>query len=504
MIEPLIRQAERSPDKTALIFQGRSLSYGELLSQVNRTARTLSKLGVNPTDRVAYVLENRIEIVTVFYAIQALGAVAVPINVRSIAPEIAYLAKAVKAKVLLYSALRAEQVEQAASRLERVEALCVDPGRPKQLVLDLDDSPFAGPRVPGAISRIQFTGGSTGTPKGAMRTHAADLVNIAGTSQASFLDETPGTVVFVGCPLEHHGGHAWFTMAIAQGATLVIGGAFDPAEVLRAIETHRVTHIILLPPTTYVRLMEHESISDFDLSSVKILQTSAGAVTRDFVANAYRYFPNCAINYGWGQTESGLGSTMVLTREMLATGDSKLESVGLPMAHTELRLADDDGNDVATGEIAECLVRSEAVMRGYWEQPELTAEVLPGDGWLRTGDMMSRDADGYYYLRYRKKDMIKTGGENVFSAEVESVVAAHPAVVDCAVYGVAHPTLGEAVAVAVELHPGATLTLGELQEWTKERIASYKKPLAMRVMENLGRDLSGKVDKRRLAAEHTY
>jgi acyl-CoA synthetase (AMP-forming)/AMP-acid ligase II len=503
MLAPLIRQADLRPDRVALIDSSGRLTYRELLGRVYATARALRRLGVEPGDRVAYLLENRSDLVVTFYASQALGAVAAPVHVRSVAREIALLTRATGAKLLVYSALRAAEAE-AAQALHPVTLACVDdrPGVTNPAHSSEASTPLEPPSDPEAISRIMFTGGSTGAPKGAMRSHRADLVNIDGTAAASFLADGDDAVCLVQCPIDHHAGHTWFTMSLALGATVVLGGAFRAEETLGLIDRHRVTHSILLPPTTYVRLLEDPAVGRFDLGSLRVLQTSAGAASAEFVRLAYDHFPHCRISYGWGQTESGLGSTHVLERDYLATGDPRLGSVGRPMRHVEMRLVGDDGCDVAAGVTGECWLRSEAVMSGYWDQPELTAEVLPGDGWLRTGDMMSQDADGYYYLRYRRRELIKSGGENVFAAEVEQVIALHPAVADCAVYGLPHTPYGEGVAATVELKPGRSLTLAELQAWTRRHLASYKKPVALRLVARLERDLAGKVDKRELARLH--
>jgi acyl-CoA synthetase (AMP-forming)/AMP-acid ligase II len=503
MAETLVRQAELRPDRLAVVDSAGQLTYRELLDRVYATARALRQLGVEGGDRVAYLLENRSDLIVVFYASQVLGAVAAPVHVRSIAREIALLTEVTGAKVLVYSALRAAEAE-AAQALRPITLACVDdrPGVPNLAWTAESTLPLAYPREPDAISRIMFTGGSTGAPKAAMRTHRADLVNVDGTAAASFLADGDDAVCLVQCPIDHHAGHTWFTMSLALGATVVLGGAFRAEETLGLIERHRVTHSILLPPATYVRLLEDPAVDRFDLGSLRVLQTSAGAASVEFVRLAYGHFPNCKISYGWGQTESGLGSTHVLERDYLTTGDPRLASIGRPMRHVEMRLVGDDGLDVAPGEVGECLLRSEAVMAGYWGQPALTAAVLPGDGWLRTGDMMSQDQQGYYYLRYRKRELIKSGGENVFAAEVEQVIAQHPAVADCAVYGLPHTPYVEGVAATVELKPGATLTLAELQAWTRRHIASYKKPVALRLVAHLERDLAGKVDKRELARLH--
>ncbi|MBU4334950.1 MAG: AMP-binding protein, partial [Actinobacteria bacterium] len=347
-----------------------------------------------------------------------------------------------------------------------------------------------------AVSRIQFTGGSTGTPKGVARTNRADLVNAEGTCLSNGLWADERKVVLIQCPLEHHGGHAWFTMAITQGATLVLCSSFDPVTILRQIERWGVSYLILLPPTTCARLLREPTIGDYDLSSVRLVQSSAGGTGGNLVVELAERFPNAVFNYGWGQTESGLGTSLVITAQMVVDDDPRVTSVGCPMPFTQVRVVDDDGHEVPDGTVGEAQVRSAAVMAGYYRQEAATAEVLGEDGWLRTGDMMVRDPDGYFWLKSRRRELIKSGGENVFVGEVELAVRAHPAVADAMVYPVADPRLGEAVAVAVELVPGAALTLSELQDFCRTSLASFKKPRELVVLDSLDRDYSGKLDRR--------
>jgi acyl-CoA synthetase (AMP-forming)/AMP-acid ligase II len=497
--EPFLESVRRDPQRAAVICQGRTFSYAELNGLSNQVYRLLSERGVRPGDKVAYLLPNCAMILAVYYAVQKLGAIAVPINVRSVAAELQYFLNASDASVLLFSYAYAGTVSDVQGQVPTLRLqFCVDGATPwcEDLRPLLRGVPVDEPELfhdPEAVSRIQFTGGSTGLPKGAMRTHRADLVEIEGTYGSNWLYADSAKVVLIQCPLEHHGGHAWFSTSLSLGATLVLCGSFDPETILTQIQRHGVSYMILLPPTTYVRLMSHPSIGSYDLSSVRLVQSSAGGTTPEIVSDIYRHFPNAIMNYGWGQTESGLGSSLVLTREYAEERLPRIESIGIPMPGIELKLVDDDDVEVPTGTLGECVARSAAVMRGYYNQPELTEQAFTADGWLRTGDLMVADADGYLYLKGRKRDLIKSGGENVFVGEVEQVIRRHPAVLDVMVYGRPDVSLGEAVAAVVELRPGAELTLRQLQDHCRTRLASFKKPRFLTVVDSLDRDFSGKL-----------
>lgn len=496
MVEPLLRAAAEDPGRTAIVHGATELTYAELRRVVEHLASALVALGVRPGDLVAYLLPSGPELIEVYYAIQYVGATAVPLNLRSIPREVSYLVRSSGAGVLVYADCCADIVR--AADLDGVTLVTCGPsdvpGAVDVTTLQVGPPP-AVVHDPAAVSRIQHTGGSTGRPKGVERTHAADLVEIEGVLASNGLAEDERKVVLIGCPLDHHGGHSWFTMAFAAGATVVVVTSFDAVAILAQIERLGVSYMILLPPTTYGRLMGHPDVADRDLSSVRLVQSSAGGTSRQMIRDVHRWFPRARLNYGWGQTESGLGTSLVLTEEMAARDLPRSGSIGRPMPFLELQVVDEQGHEVPDGTVGEGAVRSLATMIGYHGQPGLTSEALTADGWLRTGDMMVKDADGYVYLRSRKRDLVKSGGENVFVAEVEGVVREHPAVADCVVFGAPDPCLGEAVAVAVELEPGAHLTLAELQDFCRERLASFKKPRTMHVLASLGRDGAGKVDK---------
>lgn len=504
--EPFCASVAAYPDKTAVIHKDRKITYAQMNSLVNKTAHVLlGDLGVRPGDKVAYLLPNSPEILIIYYAIQKIGAVAVPLNFKLLGNEVEHLVLVSDAKVLFFASQLAEKARQVSeNKTMGVSLVAVEEGSVTQAILEgaqsytelievkTNEEPILF-QDESALSRIQYTGGSSGIPKGAARTHRADLVEFEGILDSNRLAQSTDNVVLIQCPLEHHGGHSWFTISFAAGATLVICDAFNAESILHNIEKHKVTYMILLPPITYLRLLACPTIDSYDLSSVKLVQSSAGGTTKEVIQAIYEHFPNAVLNYGWGQSESGLGTSLVITREMLKTDSPLLGSIGRPMKGLDIKLVDEHGIEVATGIIGEALVRSEAVMECYYGAPELTAEVFTKDGWLHTGDMMVQDEEGYLTIKSRKKDMIKSGGENVFIAEVEKTINSHPLVADCLVFGTDDPIMGEAVAAVVQLHEGSSLPESELQDFCKHHIASYKKPRYIVYIDDLGRDDAGKV-----------
>lgn len=508
--EPFMASVHAYPHKTAVIFKGVELSYAQMNEYVNQVAHVmLDDLGVKPGDRVAYLLPNCIEILVIYYAIQKIGAVAVPLNFKLIAREVDYLVEASGSKVLFFADQLSEKVVETKLIESAIQTVRVGyksreslPVKGSLLLEELAPLKATGEpelfRDSSALSRVQYTGGSTGLPKGAARTHHADLVEFEGILDSNGLAKDPDNVVLIQCPLEHHGGHSWFTITFAAGATLVICDVFEAEKILYRIQKHHVTYMILLPPITYLRLLACPTIAEYDLSSVKLVQSSAGGTTKEIIEKIYEHFPNAILNYGWGQSESGLGTSLVISREMLETNSPRLSSIGRPMKGLTLKIVDDEGVEVPQGVAGEALVFSEAVMNGYFGQDDLTARVFTKDGWLKTGDMMVEDAEGYLTIKSRKKDMIKSGGENVFIAEVERTINSHPAVADCLVFGTDDAVMGEAVAAVVQLTEGSYLSATELQEYCKQHIASYKKPRYLTFIDDLGRDDAGKVRKQKI------
>lgn len=500
VVDAFLENVREHPSRIAMVCGDIEQTYAEMDLLVRKIARAFHGRGVVAGDKVAYLMPNSIELVAVYLAIQSIGAVAVPLNYRLIPREIAYLTNAVDTKLLVFDKRFLDKVEASLSdfdaKLDLMAVGAQTPFAPRLYDLaesapeELEGELF---RCPAALSRIQFTGGSTGLPKGACRTHAQDIAEFRAILSSNDMCAMGHPVVLIQCPLEHHGGHSWFMCALSAGATLVICGKFDPESILTQIEERRVTHMILLPPTTYLRLVQHADAASRDLSSVRIVQSAAGAMTPEVIEDIYRVFPEAEINYGWGQSESGSGITMRITRRMLEERAPQLAAIGRPMDELEVRILDEDGCDVAPGQIGEAVVRTPAMMSGYYGQEELTRAAFTQDGWLKTGDIMSVDDQGFYYLKSRKKDMIKSGGENVFINEVQTAILRNPDVADCVVFGTKDPVMGEAVAAVVQPKAGCRPTAEEIQRSCKAYIASYKKPRYVVFIDDLGRDDAGKV-----------
>lgn len=505
--EPFLASVRADPAACAMIYDDERISYGAMNEQVNRFAHWLAEEArVVPGDRVAYLLPNCPVLMEVYYAAQKIGAVTVPLNFKLIGREIGYLVNASGARVLVAAEQFAPLVEEAQKEFGHgVRVLFTDGkgaagNRVEEALANCSTDEPTLFHDGQALSRIQYTGGSTGLPKGAARTHRADLVELASVTQSNGMAAHPGSIALVQCPLEHHGGHSWFTSIFATRSTLVICAAFNAERILRDIAVYGVTHMILLPPTTYERLCRCPVIDQYDTSSVRLVQSAAGATTRAMIEGVLARFPNAVLNYGWGQSESGTGTSLRITRAMVAEDSPLLGSVGRPMPYATLKVVDEEGRELPAGEVGEALIKTDAAMAGYYGQPELTEAVFTEDGWLRTGDMMSRDEEGYFFMRARKKDMVKSGGENVFVAEVENVLRSHPAIDDCLVFGTEDPVLDEAVAAVVQPAPGALLTAADVQDHCKRTLASYKKPRYVVFMDDMGRDSAGKVRKAHIEA----
>jgi long-chain acyl-CoA synthetase len=506
--ELLILNANRYPNKTAIIYKDKRISYKELNKKVNQIAQGLKNLGVGFGDKVGYLLPNSNQLIEVYFAIQKIGAVAIPLNYRLIPREIEFLVEAGQCKVLIFAEYFRPKVEQIRPQLFSVEFFICD-GQPGQDEVSLekmaenssDEEPSLS-RNENALSRIQFTGGTTGIPKGVMRTHYNDISEIISVMMSSKMGANPDEIVLIQCPMEHHGGHSWFVSVIGTGATLVICDVFKADDILSLIERERVTYLLLLPPSTHLRLLDSPNFNKYDMSSVRLVQSSAGATSPEIIKRIYEGYPNCQMNYGWGQTESGTGSSIILTLEMAEKGFPEVNSIGKPMPFLEMKIIDENNQEVPVGEVGECVVKGPTTMVGYYNQLELSANMFLEDGWVRTGDMMKKDENGYFYIMSRKKDMIKSGGENVFAEEVANVIRKHPSIKDCVVFGVPDARLGEAVMTVVQLRKGCSLTLEELQSHCKKYLSSYKKPLYIDFIDQFQMDDAGKIPKYKMKNEY--
>jgi len=465
-------------------------------------------LGVQKGDRVGFMFYNSNQFAEAFYSVQKIGGVSVPLNFRMVPREVKWTLDSARCKFFAYSEACAKQVDPVKKDFATVEHLIYSgqeaPDGEHHFESFTNDGPAEEPGGKVELedrAHIQFTGGTTGFPKGAVHTHRSSIFTSI-SSLISMRFSEPSEVQLNQVPMFHSAGLNLLNMNTATGGTFVIVETFDPLEILRLIDQERATFLLLMPPPTYIRLMDTPNIKDFDTSSVTKLLATAGAISRPIVLRLFNTFPNAVLLYGWGLTETGPGGTIHrITRSMTENEPEKMVSVGMQMPFVEVRLVDGTGRDVPIGQTGEAITRGPLNMEEYFDQPELTAQTIK-DGWVYTGDLLKRDEEGYFYFVDRKKDMIKSGGENVFAVEVEGVILSNPAVEDCAVIGVPHPKFQEAVMAVVKLREGLKATEAEIIEHCRQHLSSYKKPLRVIFVEGFPTGGSGKIQKFRLREQY--
>lgn len=495
-------RARLTPDKLGLIdvATGARLTYAAWNERAGRAARALvDGLGLAKGDRLALLAHNRLEFLDLFFAAGKTGIVLVPLSTRATAAEIAAILRDAAPRALVYEAGFAALVDEALRNAPVAHALVLGdaPGRKPWAALwdaagpDSASAPTPAPRLaPDDLWCLLYTSGTTGTPKGVMVPHRMVIWNGYNTTVSWQLEERDISPLFT--PLYHAGGLGAFLVPIVTiGGTLVLHRAFDAEEVWRTIERERCT-VVLGVPTIYKMLLESPSFATVDLSSVRWL-ISGGAPLPVYLIEAYQR-RGVGFKQGYGMTEVGV-NCFAMT---LDDSRRKLGSIGKPLAFTEARIAGEDGRTLGADEVGELRFRGPHVCAGYWGRPDATAAAFDEDGWFKTGDMARRDADGFFYIAGRSKDMFISGGVNVYPAEIEALLLQHPAVADVAVVGVADERWGEAGVAFVVAREGAVED-DALRAFLGERLARYKLPKAFVALDALPRTPYGKVLKPELA-----
>ncbi|MFF3885523.1 long-chain fatty acid--CoA ligase [Streptomyces sp. NPDC001914] len=474
-------------DRPAVLLEDDVLSYAELDTAAARAAAWLRDLGVRPGDRVALMLPNTLEFPVLYHGILRAGAVVVPMNPLLREREITYYLSDSGAAVAFVCESAAPEARTAAATAGSTVVI-VDSAHFAAALAEHPPEPAVVPREGGDTAVILYTSGTTGQPKGAELTHA-NLARNTGES-AELFGLRAGDVVFGGLPLFHTFGQTCsMNGALASGAALALLPRFTPAAALDLLRERRVTHMVGVP-TMYTALLNH-SDHGADLDALRMC-VSGGASLPVEVLHGFEQAFGCVVVEGYGLTE-----TSPVAAFNHPDRPRKPGSVGTPINGVELRLVDDTMADVTEGTVGEIVVRGHNVMKGYWHRPEATAEAVV-DGWFRTGDLARRDDDGYYFIVDRRKDLIIRGGYNVYPREVEEVLYEHPAVAEAAVVGVPHALHGEEVAAAVALKPGATATADELREHVRSRVAPYKYPRTIWLVDALPKGPTGKILKREI------
>jgi long-chain acyl-CoA synthetase len=465
------QRAASDPDLPA-IKQGETiLSYASLDAAVARFATTLRHRGVRAGDRVAMIMPNVAYFPIVYYAILRIGAIAVPMNPLLKAGEISFVWRDCGAGVAVVFPFFAEEAAKAAS-VTGTEVIITVRGDFDAELAQAEPTEQVAELSGDETAVILYTSGTTGQPKGAELTHANLSSNVRTTIE-TLLPMGPGDVIFGGLPLFHSFGQTvGLNAAMAGGACFTLLPKFDPEQALSIISGDRVT-IFLGVPTMYVGLLAAKNREHFDTSSLKVAASGGASLPVEVLRGVEHAF-------GFRLLEGyGLSETSPVASFNHPDRPGKPGSVGTPIRGVEFGLRDEEDREVADGEIGEIVIRGENVMKGYWNQPEATADAMRG-GWFHSGDLARRDEDGFYFIVDRKKDMIIRNGYKVYPREVEEILYAHPAVAEAAVFGIPDASCGEEVAALVTLKEGASATDDELREYVKEQIAAFKYPRIIR------------------------
>ncbi len=506
MIYGLAANAAAAPDRTALVCGDRRLGYGALDRWVNRVAHALAARGVHAGGRVALLLPNGPEFLAVTHAAAKLGALAVPVNYRWRRGEIAYVLEDAAPEVFVVDAAFLDEGAAACALAGRPAlAQCLVVGGGGEDCTSFEDAVASSPDTPpetgvppGGFNILVYTSGTTGKPKGVM--HPTFDPEVGFESQKRIVDMwgfTPADVHLVAGPMYHTMPNAYASQHLFVGATVVIMPRFEPGECLRLIAAEHVTTSSMVP-AHFIRLLEvpAETRARHDLSSVRKIMHAAAPCPPELKRRIMACFPPDSIWEFYGATE-GPG-TIISPAEWLA----RPGSVGRPWPGITVRVLDDDGRDLPPGQVGTIYLSTMSSRKfSYHNAPEKTASAFRGD-FFTVGDMGWLDAEGYLYIADRRTDMVISGGVNIYPAEIEAALVAHPAVVDAAVFGVPDERWGEALHAVVESRRGAVVDAAGLQAWCRERLADYKAPRSVEFVGELPRDPNGKVLKRQLREPH--
>jgi fatty-acyl-CoA synthase len=480
--------ARRVPGKVALAFAADRRTYAALEDRTARLAAALTARGVAPGDHVAILMVNRIELLEAVLACHKVGAAAVPVNFRLSQPEIDYILNHCRARAILSDDELAERAVAGAKATPTVRAH-LTLAEMERAITDVTKPATPHPIAPADVALVMYTSGTTGRPKGAMLTHR-NMVAQACNMTAD-IGVTSDDVWLSGAPLFHIAGMAGVLPFLQHGATAVItpSGDFDPHNSVALLKDHGVTACFFVPTQwdAICRVPEATTLAP----TLRTAIWGASPATRPTLELMQRVLAGADVTSNFGQTEMSPSTTWLKGPDSLR----KMGSVGRPASNVEIRIVDDDNNDVAPGEVGEIVYRGPTVMKGYLDDEAATADAFAG-GWFHSGDLVRADDEGFLYVAGRKKDMIISGGENIYPAEVEEVLVAHPDVADAAVVGVPHPRWVETPVAIVVRAPGATIGEDALIEHCRGALAGYKKPTRVVFADVLPRNAGGKVLKR--------
>ena len=492
--EMSVRCARRTPDKEAFIFKNKRLTHRQFNERVNRLAQGLLQIGIGKGDKVALIFMNCLEIVETFFALAKIGAVSVPLNFRFTGAEYQYQIDNSDSRAVIYASMFRDVVTSIRPQLSKVKQyICVSaervegiinyetlmqensPDEPMMMIED-DDPAF-----------IMYTSGTTGRPKGAVLTHKNVMTLPINVSIS--INQYKGKQLLV-FPLFHMAAMGYMIFSLYNGDTMVILDDPTPENIMETVHKERIEAVGLVP-TLWNWIVNHSRFNEYDLSSLKAGMSGGAVLPPEVMGQIIERLPNMKMSMAFGQTESCAQGTTACHDDFLRFPGT-VGKPGTILSSLDVRIVDIDGNDVPVGQVGEIVYRGPGVMKEYYQNPDATAEAFR-DGWFHSGDLVRQDEEGYIYVVDRLKDMIISGGENIYPAEIESVLYSHPKIFEAAVVGIPDPDWGESVKACIVLNQGQTMTEAEVITFCKENLASYKKPRIVQFVDTLPRNTTGKV-----------
>ncbi len=495
--------ANKFPDRTALIFENHRFTYQEFNRRANQFAHALVQLGLRKGDKVAVLLFNSSQFVESYLGTVKGGGVFTPVNFRFAPEEAQTIVDHSDARFFVFGDEFSDLVEEIRPGLKRVVCFISAGNRlfPGALAYEGLLEKSLGEEISLGLSekdpcQLMYTSGTTGRPKGVLLTHGNVLWNLVNAILGR--EEREGEISLVIGPLYHTAAlNNHLTVRIAMAGTSILLKHFEPERVMETIERERVT-VISGAPAVYHFLLALPDLERYNTSSVTKCTSGAAILPDESRKKLLKLFPNAKGIYDvYGCTEASPNITILKAEDSLR----KRECVGPSLPFVEVRIVDDQGREVPTGQVGELLCRGPNVMKGYYKDRKATQEALQG-GWLHTGDLSRRDEEGFIYIVDRKKDLIVSGGENIYPREIEECLYHHPKVQDAAVIGIPDPLWGESVGAFIVLKKGESMNKGEVIDYCKGHLASYKKPKVVEFLDALPRNPSGKVLKTELRKGH--
>jgi fatty-acyl-CoA synthase len=492
--------ARERPESPAFDQDGRITSYAEADRLTRQLIALFQARGIAHGDRVAWLGKNRDTYFLLYIAAARMGAVMVPIGWRLAPREIAYILGDTGAKLIFADAEFADTAHKVAAEVP-VNPEVIEAEAARTAAAGFEPATYAPPSEDEPVLQL-YTSGTTGNPKGAMLSNA-NLLGLRNPGVAAGADwhfYEPGDCMLVAMPCAHIGGTGLVNIAIAAGVRSLVQAEFSPVGVLEAIEAG-ATHMFIVPAALQM-VVQHPRAATTDFTNLKYLMYGAAPMPLELLKEAVRTMPTTKFLQAYGMTETSGTISVLPPEDHSLEGNQRMRSAGKASPGVEIEVRGPDNAEVPRGDIGEVCIRSPSNTAGYWRLPEATAKTIDPDGWLHTGDAGIMDADGYVYIQDRIKDMIISGGENVYPAEVESAIYGHPAIAEVAVIGVPSAKWGEEVKACVVAKPGHEIDEADVIAWARERIAAFKAPKSVDVIPAMPRNASGKILRRELRAPY--